>query len=267
MTIQTINLGNYANDGTGDDLRTAFQKVNANFAEVAGTASIIGGRNLGTITLSSGTGAGTAITVANTANLIAGMLVSVTGGTGIFASNTRIVSISNPTTFVVDVAPTTPLSGATINAILPGGVFAQRSTTNLEFKPLISTNNTVTFTGYSSAIDLSAKTVLESDVTPQLGGNLSLNGFSIKDINGGDVQAKIYNTSVVALSSLLSLLVESNPNLNVNMGSFVHPTGSGINSTIPVTQQGNTRGYILDFGSFLDAPGGNNLDFGPIVSS
>ena len=32
MTIlQSINLGNYANDGTGDDLRTAFQKVNANF--------------------------------------------------------------------------------------------------------------------------------------------------------------------------------------------------------------------------------------------
>jgi hypothetical protein len=31
MTIQTINLGNYANDGTGDDLRTAFEKVNANF--------------------------------------------------------------------------------------------------------------------------------------------------------------------------------------------------------------------------------------------
>jgi len=31
MPIQTINLGNYANDGTGDDLRTAFEKVNANF--------------------------------------------------------------------------------------------------------------------------------------------------------------------------------------------------------------------------------------------
>ena len=31
MAIQTINLGNYANDGTGDDLRTAFEKVNANF--------------------------------------------------------------------------------------------------------------------------------------------------------------------------------------------------------------------------------------------
>lgn len=31
MPIQTILIGNYANDGTGDDLRTAFEKVNANF--------------------------------------------------------------------------------------------------------------------------------------------------------------------------------------------------------------------------------------------
>ena len=34
MPIQTINLGNYANDGTGDDLRTAFEKINANFNEL-----------------------------------------------------------------------------------------------------------------------------------------------------------------------------------------------------------------------------------------
>lgn len=31
MPIDTINLGNYANDGTGDDLRTAFSKVNSAF--------------------------------------------------------------------------------------------------------------------------------------------------------------------------------------------------------------------------------------------
>ena len=44
MTLQTINLGNYANDSTGDDLRTAFTKVNANFdilrSEVAGATNL-----------------------------------------------------------------------------------------------------------------------------------------------------------------------------------------------------------------------------------
>lgn len=47
MPIQTINLGNYANDGTGDDLRTAFQKVNANFALLGTGTNISNGVNLG----------------------------------------------------------------------------------------------------------------------------------------------------------------------------------------------------------------------------
>lgn len=34
MAVQTINIGNVANDGTGDDLREAFIKVNANFEEL-----------------------------------------------------------------------------------------------------------------------------------------------------------------------------------------------------------------------------------------
>ena len=40
MAIQTINLGNRVNDGLGDDLRTAFEKVNANFAELGATLTI-----------------------------------------------------------------------------------------------------------------------------------------------------------------------------------------------------------------------------------
>lgn len=34
MAITKINVGNLVNDGLGDDLRTAFEKVNANFAEL-----------------------------------------------------------------------------------------------------------------------------------------------------------------------------------------------------------------------------------------
>lgn len=35
MAINTINIGNQVNDGLGDDLRTAFEKVNANFTELS----------------------------------------------------------------------------------------------------------------------------------------------------------------------------------------------------------------------------------------
>ena len=33
MALQRINLGTAGNDGSGDAIRTAFQKVNDNFAE------------------------------------------------------------------------------------------------------------------------------------------------------------------------------------------------------------------------------------------
>ena len=50
MAIQTINIGNVVNDGLGDDLRTAFQKVNANFSELSAqltiTASNVGSAGL-----------------------------------------------------------------------------------------------------------------------------------------------------------------------------------------------------------------------------
>jgi len=46
MSIQTINIGNLVNDGLGDDLRTAFQKVNSNFAELEAELSL-NGTNLG----------------------------------------------------------------------------------------------------------------------------------------------------------------------------------------------------------------------------
>jgi hypothetical protein len=45
--LQTINIGNYANDGTGDDLRTAFDKVNANFRLINSEIVITGGTNIG----------------------------------------------------------------------------------------------------------------------------------------------------------------------------------------------------------------------------
>ena len=51
MTMQQIEIGGYANDGTGDDLRTAFEKVNANFTLLGATVGITNGANLG-----SGTG-------------------------------------------------------------------------------------------------------------------------------------------------------------------------------------------------------------------
>lgn len=40
MARQTINIGSSANDGTGDPLRTAFDKINDNFQEIYGATSV-----------------------------------------------------------------------------------------------------------------------------------------------------------------------------------------------------------------------------------
>jgi hypothetical protein len=51
MPLQNINIGNQVNDGLGDDLRAAFQKVNANFTalsqEILTTASNLGTSGVG----------------------------------------------------------------------------------------------------------------------------------------------------------------------------------------------------------------------------
>lgn len=72
-----------------------------------------------TIPLAAGAGSTTTITVTSTAGLLPGMIVVVTAGTGAFAFNTTVVSVTNSTTFVVSAAPTTTLSAATITAYMP----------------------------------------------------------------------------------------------------------------------------------------------------
>jgi hypothetical protein len=46
MSLSLINIGNVVNDGLGDDLRTAFEKVNSNFREIDETI-LSSGLNLG----------------------------------------------------------------------------------------------------------------------------------------------------------------------------------------------------------------------------
>ena len=47
MSLEFINVGNFANDGTGDDLREAFIKINQNFQELELGRAINNGDNLG----------------------------------------------------------------------------------------------------------------------------------------------------------------------------------------------------------------------------
>ncbi len=104
----------------------AIQNANAiaaaniiNNAVVSGNpAPICSPVNFPSVLLSAGAGATaqTTITVASTAGLSVGMVVTVVSGQGVFALNTTISSITNATQFVVSAAPTTTLAGAGISA-------------------------------------------------------------------------------------------------------------------------------------------------------
>jgi formylglycine-generating enzyme required for sulfatase activity len=68
-------------------------------------------------TFTSVSSTGTTITVSSTTNLRVGMPLRVTSGTGVFAANTVITSITSATQFVVSIAPTTALNNASIECI------------------------------------------------------------------------------------------------------------------------------------------------------
>lgn len=116
MAQQTINIGTTANDGTGDPLRTAFDKVNDNFTELysddAGDVnSIIAGTG---ISVDSATGD---VTVTNASP---DQTVVLTDGTGITTSGTYpnfTITNSEP-----NATHTGDVTGATALTIASGAV-------------------------------------------------------------------------------------------------------------------------------------------------
>ena len=98
MAINLVELGTFPNDGTGDDLRTAFEKVNSNF-DYINNAIVIGGENIGT---GSGIYVGTSGSNLQFKSIAAGsnVTVSATGTTITIAADSLLGSVSddpNPT--------------------------------------------------------------------------------------------------------------------------------------------------------------------------
>lgn len=96
MVIQQIKLGTYPNDGTGDDLRTAFQKVNSNFSDLSNIINIANGFNLG-----EGVGI---FAQRNIANLEFKSLTSNTGSV-LFTETDSTVNLESVTTVNSDTIP------------------------------------------------------------------------------------------------------------------------------------------------------------------
>ena len=159
MGLQTINIGRLANDGTGDDLREAFIKVNQNFDDLDLRSP-------------------ESTTVTNLGNT----------GQGVFAQKVgaelqlkKLVQGSNVTL-------TSSTTGITINAT---GGLQQLNVVSDSGSLQLADGGTLNIRGGSGSTTSVAGNVLtinstaevSSDTTPELGGNLDAGGNDISNVN------------------------------------------------------------------------------------
>lgn len=141
MTITTANIdiGDLPNDGTGDPLRTAFDKINENFAILEGlqpsgangsfqfnnngTPLGTGNFTYDTVTNSIGLSAninitGNSVSIGNTSHTISNLYV---GNSSLRIGNIKVTESANTLTFPISVLPTNKASIA-INNVTADGV-------------------------------------------------------------------------------------------------------------------------------------------------
>lgn len=135
--INTINIGNLVNDGLGDDLRTAFQKVNANFSALNSELTV-------TVTAAPGTGVNL-FKEKDDANLVFKTLVS---GTKILlddTGNTIIVNNTAPDAFTRFDTDSGTMLASTHQQITLAGTAAPGSTTSRKDIEVTVSGSTVNF--------------------------------------------------------------------------------------------------------------------------
>ena len=202
MAIQTINLGTYSNDGTGDDLRTAFEKVKANFIELY---SISGGANVGENPPISGVEQGEL------------WWSTVDGTLYIYYGTAWIEATAVPPQILYDISATAATGGANIH--LNGS-----NDDSDDVKIASGTNITVTRTDVNT-ITLSS-TSYTGDVTGNLTGNVTGNVTG----NAGSVTNGVYTNGSYANPTWITSLAGSkvSGDISGNAGSVtngVYTTG------------------------------------------
>jgi hypothetical protein len=225
MAIQEINIGNLVNDGTGDDLRTAFRKVNENFTSLSNELAVTG-NNLGT---------GSEVFVSKTNNIL--NMRSIAAGSNITVTqNTNDIEIS---TTLQNVFGTIVTNSGTVVA-----------TNDADTLQLIEGTN-VNIQASGKQITISADLL-----NAQLSGPLDLNGYGITGTGSINIAGQINATNFVGSyggktqTSILDAL-------------FVQDFG-GIDETPNNAVQALYAISDYDFGTVL-APSENDVDLGTIT--
>ena len=195
MAIQTINIGTNPNDGTGDDLRTAFDKVNDNFTELLA----VGGET----NTASNLGIGEGVFKVKTAQNLEFKSLRNSDGTIALTSDGNSVYIN-----------TTNLADNDFGAIQVDNGDTLTASSSGQLVGIKSGNANIVVTKSGNDIVITGAFEVGDDATPQLGGDLSILGNSI--IGGA-------GSTITSIGSIDSDSMNTD-NLTVNTNAIITGT-------------------------------------------
>lgn len=237
MAITNINVGNIANDGTGDDLREAFVKVNANFADVDSRVSLVplSATNIGV------SGEGVFFdTIANTLQFKR----LVPGANTTISSNNDTITI-NSSGGLSQLLVLTDNGSVTVSQ---GNYLGIEGRQNVE---TTATNGTV-------FIDIDPSNLVQQDLNPTLGGPLNANNKNITSIDTlsagsifGNLTGLVHGIDIRTINTYFDQEWDFGSILNRQFNSILDYIISD---------------YTVDLGGFIGADKVNiNIDLGTIA--
>ena len=175
MAIQSINIGNIANDGTGDDLRIAFSKINGNFTELDQRIVLqADGTNLGL---------GEGVFYVKDGNEL--QFKTLVGGNNVTLSSTaNEITINAPD----------PIKTIQFDAGV--GSFTLTASGGLNF--IGGQNIDTTISSNDVTFDLDGEDLVKQDPSPTLSGVLNANTNDINNVNILTVNTITANTQITA---------------------------------------------------------------------
>ena len=233
MAITRINVGNIANDGTGDDLRQAFVKVNNNFDEL--DARVVPQNNAENL----GTGTGVFYTKENNTlqfrSLIAGDNISLSAdGTSITITNNGNISIAT--------------DGNTLSLTGSGRAFGIKGGQNID----------TSLSGSNINVAIDATDLIFQDKNPSLGAALNANTFNINNVD-------TLSATTVTATTLTGALIGTVDGISVSeLDRIVSGADYGlISDNITTSIELLFRATTIDYGS-ITSPSDLVSDYGTL---
>ena len=233
MAITRINVGTLANDGTGDDLRQAFVKVNNNIDDLdARVQNQATAQNLG---------GGTGIFYSKE-NGIIGLKSLVAGNNVQITNDENTITISNEGSITIQgTSGTGTVSGPSRTLIVQG-----------------NQNINTTALGNTISVDIDPVGLVSQDTNPTLGGPLNANSNNI--VNAGIITANAFTGALTGTVDGLDITAMYNEQANLR-GLDAGPVVTSITSGLDFLISQST----IDFGSITSPSTTLISDFGAIA--